>query len=251
MMLIVACTALVLFPRAGLVVKWSAPRRTNIMLSDSAEKGDGREPMDVAALERDRLEMAADVPATAEQLAAHLPPWAADLMLDEDANTEYESTQARSRAAQIEQTRADERDPNEFERGGMAEFTPEELAEDYDVPIEMICAQLLAMGMPSDRLDVRAPVKRTCSRVLLEELLNFLGAADRIAMREELCDSTINELAEGVPFSAEQLLILCQKEELGSDVGLRALGIETRLRQADAAMLLDLIEREAAFLGLG
>ena len=216
---------------------------------------DGKYPMDYGAQERERqlgMREIDEKPATAEQLAAHLPSWAADLMLDPDANDEYESTQASTRAKELNAKRVEgrtweEMDVSDMEGSGagMAEFTADELAEDYQLPLETVCAALLSYGVDIKRLRIDTPIKSVCSKQQLSSLLHFLGSADPIACREELCEDTLTELAESpdVELTAEALLQLCRANQISA-----VLGVDTHVKIEDVQTLLDAAEREAAFL---
>ena len=213
-------------------------------------------PMDYGALERERqlgLREIDEKPATPEEIASHLPAWAAELMLDPDKSDEYEVSQARARAKYLDDQRIESRTWEELETtgyegegAGMAEFTPSELAEDYQLPLETVCAALLSYGLDSKRLRVHKPVKDVCTASQMNELLHFLGSADPIACRKALCEHTLEELAEqpDVELSAEQLLALCRSNDIPA-----VLGVESRIPVEDVASLLDAADLEAAFLG--
>ena len=173
-------------------------------------------PMDFDARERERLEMAQRRPATAQEIASHLPRWAQELMLDPDASEEYEEAQVTARAAELHASRVADRTWEEDGEGGdvagMGSFTASELAEDYRLPLETVCEQLLELGVASDRLDISRPVRTFCSASQQTGLLEILGAADPIAAREARVEESLAELAEDTAFSVEQLLVLCQRE---------------------------------------
>lgn len=215
----------------------------------------GSLPIDTGALERERREDNFRV-ASREEMAEHLPAWASDIMLDDDATDEYEAEQARRRAKYLNERRVDDRswdaldieyddDASAGEGAGMAEFTPEELAEDYSLPLETVVTFMLSIGVDPKRLRLRTPVKGVCTAQQQGELLAFLGSTDPIAAREELCESTLEELAEAVSLSAEQLLRLCEQNEIPT-----VLGEETRIPADEERTLLDAVEREQAFGGL-
>jgi hypothetical protein len=215
---------------------------------------DGKVPIDYYALEQERqmgIREIDDKQATAAELASHLPAWAAEMMLDPEKSEEYEMAQASARAKYLNDRRVEDRTWDEIDvsgldgdGAGMAEFTPAELAEDYQLPLETVCAALLSYGLDVARLRVHAPVKSVCTNSQVNELLNFVGSADPIACREELCESTLAELAEqpDVEVTAEQLLKLCHANQISA-----VLGVETRIRQEDVTLLLDAAESEAAF----
>ena len=217
---------------------------------------DGSLPMDYERLQEERQlgkREVDDKPATAMELAAHLPSWAADILLDPDANNEYESTQANARARELNARRVEGRTWEELEvtnmdgeGAGMSEFTAEELAEDYQLPLETIIAALLSYGVDPKRLRIDAPVKSVCAAQQLTELLHFVGSADPIACREELCESTLEELAEAPDATLtnpEDWLRLCRTNSISAN-----LGVMTRVLKADLPALLDAAEREAAFI---
>lgn len=226
------------------------PRAHTFAQFDLADDDDlsQRMPIDTDAIDRERM-MDDYKTASRAELAEYLPPWASEMMLDEEANEEYETDQASRRAAYLNSKRVkgrswDEIDMEESDGAGMAEFTPEELAEDYSLPLETVLAFTLSLGVDPKRLIVNAPVKGVCSPQQLAELLAFLGCTDPIAAREELCESTLEELADGTPLSPDDFLVLCQQNEITA-----LLGIETRIKADDVDLLLDAAEREIAFLG--
>ena len=213
-------------------------------------------PIDQAALAKEAAEDDYSK-ASAEELAEYLPDWAAEMMNDPDEMEDYELNLTKERAAKLHARRVEGRSWEELysfegegagesfgEEAGMAEFTPEELAEDYSLPLETICAQLLNLGLPSKRLDTRLPVKDMCTIQQISELLAFVSSTDPIAAREVLCDLTITELADELPIGPKALLTLCRKEEITT-----LLGAETRILQDDYASLMDAVKREVAFLG--
>ena len=109
-------------------------------------------------------------PATPQKLASHLPSWAAEIMLNEETNEAYESEMGRRRSSRIRKQSVDGRvweeldedgafADGEYEDGGgsgaagMANFTPEELADDYGLPFETVCEfMLLQLGIDKARL---------------------------------------------------------------------------------------------------
>ena len=217
------------------------------------------EPIDQAQVDLERADFGPR--ASPAELAAHLPRWAQELMLDPDANEEYEEEQARARAAALRERRVKGRtwDGEDLvhdatahggwgDAAGLAHFTAEELADDYRLPLETVCAQLLELGVAPDRLGLRAPVKSFCTQQQLGALLEILGSADPIAARESFVEQTLSELVEegrvADGLGPEQLLALCRSHDIPA-----ALGVETRVRVEDYAKLLDVAEREAAFLG--
>ena len=100
-------------------------------------------------------------------------------------------------------------------------------------------------GVDGKRLTPRSVVKGVCTQSQLGELCAFLGSTDPIAAREQLCDSTISELAETLPLSASQLLSLCRKEDIKT-----VLGEATRIQAGELDTLMDAVERERAWLGV-
>ena len=129
-------------------------------------------------------------------------------------------------------------DMGEGEGASMDEFTPEELADDYGLPLETIVEFLLDNGVEAKRLAVNAPVKGVCTQLQLSELLAFLGSSDPIAAREVLCESTLSELADATLLSADELLALCKREDIRT-----VLGADTRIKDDEQSVLLDAIER--------
>lgn len=209
--------------------------------SDEAPAGP-QVPVDFGASRLEQLSK----PAAPEELASHLPDWAASIMLDDDANAEYEMVVSVRRAAERRTRVVDGRWDGLEDEGadaGAQEFTPRELAEDYNLPLETAMTQLLAIGVSRDRLAADRPVKSFCSESQLVELLSFLNTCDPIACREQLADETLAELAvRRPPLGAAQLVRLCESHGM-----LATLGEETRLGRADHGMLADLAEREANF----
>ena len=186
--------------------------------------------------------------ATRSEMAEYLPPWAQEIMLDDDVNDEYEGVQVSQRAAYLHERRVEGRlwdeDDYESDGAGMAEFTPDELSEDYALPLETVVAYMLAIGVDAKRLNLEKPVKGMCSPEQITELTAFLSSVDPIAAREELCESTLEELADGMPLTADELLNLCRQNDISA-----LIGVETRIKVDDLDSLLDAAEREIAFLG--
>ena len=187
-------------------------------------------------------------------------------MLNEETNEAYENEMGRRRSSRIRKQSVDGRvweeldedgafADGEYEDGGgsgaagMANFTPEELADDYGLPFETVCEfMLLQLGIDKARLrdHLRQPVKQLCTNQQLGELLAFLGSADPIACRDALSEQPLSELAEEETpgLSAEQLLQLC-----GDEVA-QVIGVEARISRVEYAILLERAEREIAFLGV-
>jgi len=209
-------------------------------------------PIDFGATERERIEGARRAPATAGELAAHLPPWAAQIALDPELNQEYEATQQKGRAAALKKTSVEGRtwegidntyDDPEGATAGAAQFTPSELAEDYNLPLEGVCEALLDVGVPRERINIGRPVHSFCSQPQLTQLLEFLATCDPIAAREARAEETLEEMAEGTRLSAEDLLTLCRKASIEA-----LLGVDTRVKAGDYALLRESMERELAWL---
>jgi hypothetical protein len=180
-------------------------------------------------------------PAEGAELAEHLPAWAATLVLDDEANAEYEAGMAADRRARPVDGRSWD---GAGDGAGAEEFTAEELASDYNLPLETMLTQLLAIGVPADRLEASKPVKGLCTAAQLVELLAFLTTCDPIACREELAEESLAEMAQRMPpLSAAQLVRLCEAHSMPA-----VCGEETRLQRADHAMLFDLAQTELAFL---
>uniref|UniRef100_A0A7S2I6L2 Uncharacterized protein n=1 Tax=Haptolina brevifila TaxID=156173 RepID=A0A7S2I6L2_9EUKA len=208
-------------------------------------------PIDFEATERERVQDARGPKATPEQLAHYLPPWAQALMLDADANAEYEETQVRSRAAAMHAMRVKGRTWEESgleiqgDSAGMEQFTPEELGDDYQIPVEAVCAAIIKLGVNGERLKVRQPVKSFCTQAQQAELLEFLSTVDPIAVREEYVEYTLTEIAEDElqgKLSPEQLVILCSAHSISA-----VLGAESRVCCDDYPRLMELAAREAFF----
>ena len=230
--------------------------------SSSDDKDDGASK----PLPADDMSAYTEPQATPQDLAAHLPDWAAEMMLDETSNAAYETDQVRRRASALNARRVEGRSWEGFEilseeeqslngvvEGGsgvgMAEYTAEELAEDYQLPIETVVESMLQLGVDVARLrkNLRKPVKSVCSSQQLRELMAFLGGADPIACREALCERTLDEIAEEETpgLTSAQLLQLVSQEEAVAQV----LGVEARLGTAEYAQLIERAEREIAFRG--
>jgi hypothetical protein len=211
-------------------------------------------PIDWMAVERDRQDMQSEKPATPEQLAVHLPDWAASMTLDPDEKEDYESSQARLRVAAARAKGVVEGrswdgiylSDQDGEGAGMPEFTAEELSEDYQLPLETVVTALLSLGVDATRLSVRQPIRQMCTNQQEAELLAFLTSADPIACREELCESTLSELAETTfpELTADELLRLCEQQQIKT-----VLGVETRVFAEDYEALANSAELEIAWRG--
>lgn len=254
-----AVLAIALLPlRSAIVVLTpSVPTRQRgcavAMAKDADEpKSGGRRamPIDFEATERESREEARRPPARANELAAHLPPWAAAIALDPIANQEYETTQQRGRAAALKKTSVEGRtwegldsewDP-EGATAGAAQFTPSELAEDYNLPLEGVCEALIELGVPPARVKLGRPVRSFCSQSQLAQLLEYLATCDPIAAREARAEETLEEMAEGTRFSADDLVALCRQSSIAV-----VLGADTRIQANEVARLRESMERELAW----
>lgn len=213
------------------------------------ESSDGtRQRIDYQQIEQELADLRSETTATPEEIASHLPSWAAEIMLTPDLNEEYETSQATQRAASLHAQRVDGRTWEESDGAddawGMGQFTAEELAEDYNLPLEAVVEAILSAGVDRQRFKLRRPVKEVCSSTQLTELLGFLGTADPIALNDELCDSTLSDIADDSLLTAEQLIQLCARNEISV-----VLGEDTRVRQKELPTLLEAITREEAFMG--
>jgi len=208
-------------------------------------------PIDFEETEREQREDFRGPKATPDELAQYLPPWAQQMMLDPEANAEYEEVQVRSRSAALYASRVEgrtweETSEHEQDPAGMAQFTAEEIGEDYQVPVEAVCAELANLGITPDRLKVRQPVKSFCTPAQVELLLQFVSTVDPIAAREEYVESTLAEIAEeelNGALTGAQLVLLCSAHGISA-----VLGPESRVRYEDHPRLMELAAREAAFL---
>ena len=254
-----AVLAIALLPlRSAIVVLApSVPTRQRgcavAMAKDADEpKSGGRRamPIDFEATERESREEARRPPARANELAAHLPPWAAAIALDPIANQEYETTQQRGRAAALKKTSVEGRtwegldsewDP-EGATAGAAQFTPSELAEDYNLPLEGVCEALIELGVPPARVKLGRPVRSFCSQSQLAQLLEYLATCDPIAAREARAEETLEEMADGTRFSADDLVALCRQSSIAV-----VLGADTRIQANEVARLRESMERELAW----
>ena len=208
-------------------------------------------PIDFGATEYERQQHARRAPATASELAAHLPPWAAQIALDPVANEEYEAMQQKGRAEALKKTSVKGRTWEELDsewdpegsRAGAAQFTPSELAEDYNLPLEGVCEALLELGVPPARMKVGQPVSSFCSSMQLSQLLEFLATVDPIAAREARAEETLEEMAEDTPFTPDDLVSMCRRADITV-----MLGANTRIKASEYARLCESIERETAWL---
>eukprot|EP00326_Haptolina_ericina_P019915 CAMPEP_0181200294 /NCGR_PEP_ID=MMETSP1096-20121128/17680_1 /TAXON_ID=156174 ORGANISM="Chrysochromulina ericina, Strain CCMP281" /NCGR_SAMPLE_ID=MMETSP1096 /ASSEMBLY_ACC=CAM_ASM_000453 /LENGTH=221 /DNA_ID=CAMNT_0023290627 /DNA_START=42 /DNA_END=707 /DNA_ORIENTATION=+ len=212
---------------------------------------DGTGPMDQEAINRDVAAYQLP-PATPEQLARHLPDWAASFMLDDEAQDSYERERSTEAAAAYravagrswEALDAGDGSAEGDDSAGLSAFTPEEVAEDYGLPLETVVMELGHLGI--DLSTVRpseSPIRSFCSTQQIKDLLQFVATTDPIAAREALADSTLEELSAEQPLSAEALSDLCEQHGIPL-----VLGVQTRLPTVDFAALVAYAEREAAFL---
>ena len=253
----IAVLAIALLPLRSAIVVQKLPIRQRgcavAMAKDADDsKPGGRRamPIDFEATERESREEARRPPARANELAAHLPPWAAAIALDPVANQEYETTQQRGRAAALKKTSVEGRtwegldsewDP-EGATAGAAQFTPSELAEDYNLPLEGVCEALIELGVPPARVKLGRPVRSFCSQSQLAQLLEYLATCDPIAAREARAEETLEEMADGTRFSADDLVALCRQSSIAV-----VLGADTRIQANEVARLRESMERELAW----
>jgi hypothetical protein len=213
-----------------------------------------------AAASRDRFEPLGP-PATPEEIAEYIPPWAREFLLDEETRNEYEASMARERARELASKRVEGRtwegEDAVFDytahgglgdEGGFPHFTPEEIAEDYDVPLETVAASMLRVGIPKDKLRLSEPLKRFCTLEQSNELCAILGwlSADPIAAHEELTELTLRELSETgeVDVSPSTLVKLCRQCEIDA-----LLGEDTRILTVDYDRLMREVDDYVAFRG--
>lgn len=95
------------------------------------------------------------------ELAQHIPPWAADIMLNEAQNKEYSQAQRGIVAATYAPVEG--REWVGEESHGMAAFTPREIAEDFNTPTESVLAKMLEAGVPERDVKPDRPLSETCS----------------------------------------------------------------------------------------
>ena len=208
-------------------------------------------------------------PATREEMAAELPSWAAEMMLDEGERDEYEEEMASARDAayvavegrdweELQGTGGEEVEDasnnwrttgSGSDRGGLNAFTPREIAEDYNFPLEAVMTELQTQGVikidESNRDALpNTPVREVASSRQLTELLAFLATADPIALREELVDETVGELASELAVPEATLEALCDAEGIPL-----VLGNQTRLVREDFDALLTAAKMSIALDG--
>ena len=89
------------------------------------------------------------------------------------------------------------------------------------------------------------PITELCTDAQVAQLLAFVATADGIALRDQLADATLSEMADDLPgMSVEDLEALCAENSIDLP-----LGAETRLEVEDHDALLMYAEREAAWRG--
>lgn len=208
-------------------------------------------------------------PATRQEMAAELPAWAAEMMLDDDELDSYEEEMASASAAAF--VAVEGRDWEELQgvaseevedasnnwrttgsgsdRGGLNAFTPAEIAQDYNFPLEAVMTELQTQGFVKidaanrDALP-NTPVRQICSARQLTELLAFLATADPIALREELVDETVGDLAADLGVGEATLEALCEADGIPL-----VLGGQTRLAREDFDALVTAAKMHVALEG--
>mmetsp|Transcript_24803 Transcript_24803/g.52710 ORF Transcript_24803/g.52710 Transcript_24803/m.52710 type:complete len:260 (-) Transcript_24803:271-1050(-) len=204
-------------------------------------------PMDQEAVDRDFAAYQRQ-PASPQELASHLPSWAASFMLDDVAQQKYERELAFSAAREFSAVEGRSWEGLEYDDdAGLPAFTASEIADDYSIPVETVLTRMGQLGVDIETHSVSKPVKEYCSESQIQELLSFVALTDPIAAREALSDATVFELSvDGggdCPLSSDALVQLCKQHDIPL-----VLGVDTRLDRTDHEALVALAEREAAFL---
>eukprot|EP00966_Prymnesium_polylepis_P210438 4873035-Prymnesium_polylepis.1 len=203
--------------------------------------------MDRNAIQKD-LENYQRPAATPEQLAPHLPAWAASLMLDDDAQESYEYDMSSAAARDFNAIDGRTWEGLEYDDdAGLPSFTASEIADDYSIPLEIVFERIGQLGVDIEEHSVNTPVKSICNEEQIKELLNFVALTDPIAARESLADVTVFELSQegggDSPLAPDALVRLCKEHDIAA-----VLGADTRLNRVDHEALVALAEREAAFM---
>ena len=100
-------------------------------------------------------------PASGDELSAHLPDWAKPILREREA---YEREQKTQRAAQFRPVDGRMWEEGGDSAGGLRDFTPEEIADDYSLPLESVVAELEEIGVPAAKLEPPwRPLKEVCS----------------------------------------------------------------------------------------
>ena len=168
-----------------------------------------------------------------EEIAKHLPPWAATIALDAEANAEYETACQVRRAKDF--CAVEGREWSETGDEGIEAFTPIEVAEDFGIPADALLAHLATLGVEDERLRPHRPLREVCSAAQVEAVASFAHGCDAIELREEWADETLEDVAEdlGHEDGGKRLLQLCQ----ASDIPAR-LGVKSQIRNDQLALLL-------------
>lgn len=237
-------------------------------LPNSHPHTEQRGHIDQGALNAERYIWDRD-PATREEMAAELPSWAAEMMLDKGERDDYEDEMASASAAafvavegrdweELQGVAGDEVEDasnnwkttgSGSDRGGLNAFTPREIAEDYNFPLEAVMTELETQGVvkidESNRDELpNTPVRQVASARQLTELLAFLATADPIALREELVDETVGELAGELSLPEATLEALCEAEGIPL-----VLGGQTHLNREDFDALVTAAKMHVALEG--
>ena len=89
-------------------------------------------------------------PASGDELSAHLPDWAKPILREREA---YEREQKTQRAAEFRPVDGRMWEEGGDSAGGLRDFTPEEIADDYSLPLESVVAELEEIGVPAAKLE--------------------------------------------------------------------------------------------------
>ena len=179
-------------------------------------------------------------PASGDELSAHLPDWAKPILREREA---YEREQKTQRAAEFRPVDGRMWEEGGDSAGGLRDFTPEEIADDYSLPLESVVAELEEIGVPAAKLEPPwRPLKEVCSPEQESSVLDFVSTADPIALRSLLAPDTVEDLADELELPVDLLTDLCARH------GVRlAAGAQTRLPVAEHAILAERAETERAF----
>lgn len=249
-----ALIALETFPRCSHRFELIQTKTRSVILCSlddeipSDESFSGSSSIDKNALNRD-LSAFQRPPATPQEVASHLPSWAASIMLDQEAQASYASEIAASAAREYNAVEGRTWEDLDYDGdAGLSSFTASEIAEDYSLPVETVLTRLVELGVDiKSESAVDTPIKAFCTSEQLKAMSDFVALTDPIAAREALSDTSVLEISvEGggdSPLSSDTLVQLCERHDIPL-----VLGIHTRLNLVDHEALIAIAEAEEAFM---
>ncbi len=122
--------------------------------------------------------------------------------------------------------------------GGPSDCCVQDVAEDYNVPVEFVADILLEHGVKSPQVDDM--IKERCSDQEIEALLHLITSFDAQDLADRYSDSTLTELADYYNLDIGAIEEVCEDEGIFC-----VLGRATRLQRTREDRILDILLHDA------